>query len=262
MSPRVLLIIAGVLGIQAGALAQQPQTLEIAQSEASLAVQRLAPQLVAFAGSQANFLSLTNGLSQGMVVTLVTLTPDGFTQTATFAPVGTLPPIDVARTLETARQQLISRGIAAPTAAQLGTTLAGGALPTVLGAVQVTGLVAVAPLTPAATASTGSSVAPVGTGTDTSIAASTASNGLRVETRPTVPPAATATTGTTPAATTTPPRFTSESPFTRNTSDSPFTRNTSEVPIPAAGTAATGASTPAASPNGSPSPAVQFQNRR
>jgi hypothetical protein len=258
MSPRFLLIIAGALGIQAGTLAQQPQSVEIPQSEASLAVQRLAPQLVAFAGSQANFLNLTNGLTQGLPVTLVTLTPDGFTQTATFAPVGSLSPLDIARTLETARQQLIGRGIAAPTAAQLGTTLAGGALPTALGAVQVTGLVAVAPLTPAASASTGSSIAPAGT--DSSIIAPTASNGLRIETRPTVP-VATATTGT-PPATTVPPRSTSESPFTRNTSDSPFTRNTSEVPLPAAGTAATGASTPAPSPNGSPPPAVQFQNRR
>lgn len=97
----------------------------------------LAPQLVAFAGSDANFRNLVQGLSQGTPVTLVTATPDGLTQTVTFTPFGTMGATDIARTLETARQQLISRGIATPNALQVATALVGGALPTPAGTVQV-----------------------------------------------------------------------------------------------------------------------------
>src|SRR5258706_7408616 len=81
-------------------------------------VRSLAPQLVIFAGSEANFRNLVNGLSQGIPVTLVTTGADGSTQTVTFTPASTMTASEIARTLETARQQLIARGIATPTAEQ------------------------------------------------------------------------------------------------------------------------------------------------
>ena len=82
----------------------------------SLQVTRLAPQLVSFAGSQANFDSLVNGLALGAAVTLSTVLPDGQVQTVSFTPRGTMTATQIAQTLETARQDLISRGVAAPTA--------------------------------------------------------------------------------------------------------------------------------------------------
>ena len=130
------------LGFQSAAFSQA------AQSAASTQVQGLAPQLVEFAGSQQNFQSLVDGLAGGVPVTLSTLAADGSMQTTTFTPNGTLTAAQIAQTLEAARQQLISRGISAPTAQQIGVTLAGGALPTIAGTVQVTGLV---PVTAAAT---------------------------------------------------------------------------------------------------------------
>jgi hypothetical protein len=51
--------------------------------------------------------------------------------------------------LEGARQSLISRGIAAPTAQQLAATLAGGSLATNLGPTPVTGLIGTAQQSPA-----------------------------------------------------------------------------------------------------------------
>lgn len=192
------------------------------QSPASLEVLRLAPQLVAFAGSDANFQSLVNGLAQGLPVTLVTATPDGLTQTASFTPSGTLTPLQVAQTLEAARQQLISRGIATPNAQQIGVVLAGGSLPTAAGNVPVTGLV------PLAAAQTSAS------------AGVTASAGA-----------------TAPAA---PMQFTSDSPRLGNTSDTP-SAPASTVPATSSVPAAT-AATPGARSNGSPSPAAQLQNRR
>jgi hypothetical protein len=103
-------------------------------------VQLLAPQLLAFAGSPANFQSLINGLTQGTPVTLTTVNADGTVQIVTFAAGTTLTPVDAARMLETARQSLISRGIATPTAQQLAIALMGGALPTALGNASVTGV--------------------------------------------------------------------------------------------------------------------------
>jgi hypothetical protein len=100
-----------------------------------LQVERLAPQLVAFAGSQANFESLVNGLAAGVPVTINTVAADGLTQTVTFTPpggaVGT--PVEIARVLEAARQQLISTGVANPTAQQIATVLAGTAVPANVG---------------------------------------------------------------------------------------------------------------------------------
>src|SRR3979490_1606955 len=96
-------------------LSQTPPlfTVESRVVPAAVTVQQLAPQLVDFAGSLANFQSLVNGLALGVPVTLVTLTPEGFTQTVTFTPAaGGMTPVDIARTLELARQNLIARGIA------------------------------------------------------------------------------------------------------------------------------------------------------
>lgn len=102
-------------------------------------VQLLAPQLIAFSGSTANFESLVGGLTQGTPVTLTTLNPDGSVQIVTFVPGAALSAVDAARTLETARQSLIARGISAPTAQQLAIALMGGTLPTALGGTQVIG---------------------------------------------------------------------------------------------------------------------------
>lgn len=201
------------------------------QSPASLEVLRLAPQLVAFAGSDANFQSLVNGLAQGLPVTLVTATPDGFTQTASFTPGGTLTPLQVAQTLEAARQQLISRGIAAPTAQQLGVVLAGGTLPTAAGNVPVAGLV------PLASMQTSASV-----GASTPSAGNT--SGLTVQSTQTAAPM----------------QFTSDSPRLGNTSDSPIP---SASPVPATSSVpASTTGTAGARSNGPPSPAAQLQNRR
>jgi hypothetical protein len=124
-----------MLAFQTGALAQMASATSAAQD-----VQSLAPQLVTFAGSDANFQSLVNGLSQGVTVTITTITADGFLQTVTFTPAAAMSSAEIARTLEAARQQLIARGIANPTAEQIGVALAGGNLPTPSGAVQVGGL--------------------------------------------------------------------------------------------------------------------------
>jgi hypothetical protein len=108
---------------------------------ATLTVQRIAPQLVAFTGSQANFQNLVTGLSQGTPVQLFTLMPDGFTQLVTFTPGTALPADQIAQVLETARQRLIGLGIATPTAEQLAVALTGGVVPTAVGGSQVTALV-------------------------------------------------------------------------------------------------------------------------
>ena len=122
----------------------------------SLQVTRLAPQLISFAGSQANFDSLVNGLALGAPVTLSTTLPNGQVQLVSFTPQGTMTTQQIAQTLETARQNLISRGVAAPTAQQVATTLTGGVLPTQTGNVQVTALLPSTNLpAPAAASATG-----------------------------------------------------------------------------------------------------------
>jgi hypothetical protein len=193
-------------------------------------------------------------------VTLVTFTPDGFTQTVTFTPAVALAPVDIARTLELARQNLIARGVAAPTAQQLGVILAGGILPTAIGAVPVAGLVPVGlPASAIASASAGTSA--------TAVPAT--SGGLVVQINPTPGrvQTPTAVAGTLP-----PPRFTSDSPFLRNTSDSllpttpavasPFTSGSPPVSTSASPLSNT-SNTPVQAPSaGAPSPAVQLQIRR
>jgi hypothetical protein len=105
----------------------------------AISVQRLAPQLVSFAGSEANFQSLVNGLAGGTQVQLFTVLPNGFIQNVSFTPTAALTPSQVAQILETARQQLIGLGIGAPSAEQLGFALMGGVVPTALGGTQVPG---------------------------------------------------------------------------------------------------------------------------
>jgi len=99
-----------------------------------LQVQRIAPQLVAFAGSQANFDNLVNGLAAGSPVTLTTVDPSGAAQTVTFTPAGgaVSSPVEIARSLEATRQRFIASGVATPNAQQLGTTLAGTDVPVTL----------------------------------------------------------------------------------------------------------------------------------
>jgi hypothetical protein len=102
-------------------------------------VQRLAPQLVAFAGSEANFQALVAGLTSGTQVQLFSVLPTGFTQNVTFTPTAALSPAQAAQVLEAARQQLIGLGIGTPTAEQLAFALMGGIVPTALGGTQVPG---------------------------------------------------------------------------------------------------------------------------
>jgi hypothetical protein len=256
---RLVAAITVTFALQTGAIAQT------APNTGPQQVLALAPQLSAFAGSDANFQALVNGLLQGIPVTLTTLTADGFVQTVTFTPASTLSVADVARLLEAARQQLIARGIANPTAQQIGVILAGGTLPTPAGTTQV---VPVLPtltpggIQPGVLAGVPRPSAPVASTT-------TPATNLIVDIRPAVTPAlsTSASTGTSTTSTTssTAPvvRFTSDDTRLGNTSDSPLPPsttplNTSASPIPSSPTInpSTGVS------NGGPSPAAQMQGRR
>ena len=97
-------------------------------------IQTLSPQLVSFAGSDANLQSLVNGLSLGQPVTVVTQGVDGVLQIATFNPPNALG-ADVSRSLEQARTNLLARGITNPTAQQIGVALMGGVIATSAGQV-------------------------------------------------------------------------------------------------------------------------------
>jgi hypothetical protein len=130
-----LIPMIAALWLSAAAFAQTPAPSAVLQ------VQLLAPQLLAFSGSSANFESLVNGLTLGTPVTLTTVGADASVQIVTFLPGTTLPAADAARSLEAARQSLISRGIALPSAQQLAIALMGGTLPTPAGSTQVTGVV-------------------------------------------------------------------------------------------------------------------------
>jgi hypothetical protein len=103
-------------------------------------VQLLGPQLLPFSGSTANFDSLVSGLTTGIPVTLTTVSPDGFVQIVTFMPGTTMSALDAARNMERARQALISRGVATPTAQQLAIALVGGSLTTPSGTTPVAGV--------------------------------------------------------------------------------------------------------------------------
>lgn len=134
MSPARLVVVTLTAIACHGALAQSAVP-------PALAVQRLAPQLVTFAGSETNFQSLVNGLAQGTAVQLSSALPNGFTQTVTFTPGAPMTPAQIAQVLEGARQQLIGLGIASPTAEQIGFTLMGGIVPTPLGGAPVAGAI-------------------------------------------------------------------------------------------------------------------------
>lgn len=110
--------------------AAQAPAVSIAQE-----VERLAPQLIAFSGSRANFEALVTGLALGVPVTLTTVGADGLVQTVRFALPGGAQPdaTQIAQTLEGARQQLISQGVAAPNAQQLGELISGTTVPVTVG---------------------------------------------------------------------------------------------------------------------------------
>src|ERR671930_1779806 len=134
-----IFVLLATLALPAAAAAQSTQ-FQLG-SQPALEVQRLAPQLVAFAGGEVNFTNLVNGLAFGVPVTLTSATTPGGTQVVTFTPAGAMSVTQIAQLLESARQSLIARGIATPTAQQLGAVLAGGTLSTALGATPVTGAV-------------------------------------------------------------------------------------------------------------------------
>jgi hypothetical protein len=201
MLPKVLVLCVALIG------SASAQTTVVTTAPA-LEVQRLAPQLVAFAGGEVNFANLANGLALGVPVSLTTPLGAGATQVVTFTPAGTMSPLQVAQTLEAARQSLITRGVAAPSAQQIGVTLFGGQLQTASGNVQTPALVQSATVlvsnTLAQPANTASAPLPV---------PSAAAGGTTV-------------------------RNTSDSPLPRNTSDTPpspatgTVRNMSDSPLP------------------------------
>ena len=138
----IALLFSLALGANAFGQAINVQTLPTAAPLSfPLEVQRLAPQLVAFAGGDANFQNLVNGLASGTAVTLSTLLPTGATQVVTFTPAGSMTVQQIAQTLENVRQSLITRGIATPSAQQLATAITGGALLTPSGPTQIGGVV-------------------------------------------------------------------------------------------------------------------------
>ena len=135
---RIVLLLAAASAIAS----VQAQTVQFQTgTQPALDVQRLAPQLIAFAGGDVNFTNLVNGLALGVPVTLTSTVAPGVTQIVTFTPSGTMTPVQIAQVLETTRQSLIARGIATPSAQQLATALVGGTLPTALGNTPVNGLV-------------------------------------------------------------------------------------------------------------------------
>ena len=156
--PRAILAAFAAIALAPSALAQTmgvfPGTAPSTSTESTTfsastqQVQLLAPQLVPFAGSSGNFDSLVNGLTTGTTVTLATVAADGSLQIVTFTPPSALSPVDAARLLESARQNLISRGVAAPSGAQLAASLMGGTVPTLSGTSQLTGVLTGTTLSP------------------------------------------------------------------------------------------------------------------
>jgi len=227
--PARLALVAALAIACHGALAQTPTV------PPSVTVQRLAPQLVAFAGSEANFQALVAGLTGGTQVQLFSVLPSGFTQNVTFTPTAALSPAQAAQVLEAARQQLIGLGIGAPTSEQLAFALMGGTVPTALGGTQVPGQLntqtAANPPSPAAqiqaqNAGAGATAVPTATATTTTPGVT---NRVNVQTTPG--------TAVTPNTTVTAPRV--------NTSDSlvpPGATSRSPLPLtsasPALGTSA------------------------
>lgn len=132
---RFILAAAATVALNAAAFAQT------AFSPTAQQVQLLAPQLVPFAGSTGNFESLVTGLTTGTPVTLATIASDGSLQIVTFTPGTALSPVDAARLLEAARQNLIVRGIATPTGPQLAASLMGGTVTALSGTSALIGVI-------------------------------------------------------------------------------------------------------------------------
>ena len=186
MPARPILVAALAIACH-GAMAQTETASTV---PAPLAVQRLAPQLIAFAGSDANFQNLVNGLANGTPVQLTTTLSNGFSQTVTFTPTPLGSPAQIAQILEAARQQLIGLGIGTPTAEQIGFTLMGGLVPTPLGGTQVGGL-ANAQATTSAPSRAAQIQQQAGAGATAATTAPSVTSAVNVQTTPT---AATATT--------------------------------------------------------------------
>ena len=223
---RSLLLVAA-LALSTNALAQAVQTQTLpapTQVSPALEVQRLAPQLIAFAGGDANFQNLVNGLASGTLVTLST-----GTQVVSFTPAGKMTTLQIAQTLESLRQSLIQRGIATPTAQQLAIALAGGALPTALGTTQVNGVIA--------------TTTPLGTNT-----AAQQSPAVSVQGTFGAPAAGTAAAGGTAG-------------IRSNTSDSPFPRGMSDTPPTAVPGVTTGANSAPATPGATAAPEAGLRAR-
>src|SRR3954469_6865208 len=225
---RILLLVAA-LAVPAAHAQIQPTAASTASQ-----VLGLAPQLVGFAGGDLNFAALVNGLALGVPVTLTTPLSTGGSQVFTFTPSGTMSAVEIAQTLEKARQALISRGVATPTAQQIGTVLAGGSLTTASGTTGVTPIIA---------ATTSSTTAAGAT------ASTTQSPANAVQARNSAPVNAAAGSST-PAG-------------VRNMSDSPFPRGISDTP-PVVGPGTTAAVPPAVpgSPASPPPPACGARDPR
>jgi hypothetical protein len=243
--PFRLFLVAALLAPAIAAAQTTTTTTTVIGVPASLQVSRLAPQLILFAGGQSNFDSLVNGLALGTPVELSTTLPNGQVQITTFTPQATLTPLQIAQALETARQSLISRGIATPNGQQLAISLFGGALPTQTGNVQVTGVLG-APTQPGLAAAGATGTALTGT------AAST--NAVTTTTTPLANPNGSPSPGAllqgqNSASGTTPPSPAAiiQSRPDGNISNTPTTGNLSNTPstaTPAATTAAPVATTP------------------
>jgi hypothetical protein len=157
VSPRFGISSPATTGVSASGATFSPSTQQ---------VQFVAPQLIPFAGSTGNFESLVTGLTTGAPLTLATVAADGSLQIVTFTPASAVSPADAARTLEAARQNLISRGVAAPTGAQIAASLMGGTITTASGTSALTGVLT----------GTSSSPTPVLVRTDTGALQSGAAN--------------------------------------------------------------------------------------
>jgi hypothetical protein len=124
---RVFALLLALFSLQAGAQTTAQQIVATS------------PQLVSFAGSDANLQSLVNGLALGQAITLVTTGSDGLLQIATFTPPSALGN-GVSSALEQARTALIARGISQPTAQQVAVALMGGTILTTGGQLQIPGV--------------------------------------------------------------------------------------------------------------------------
>ncbi len=102
----------------------------------------LAPQLEAFAGSEANFERLASGLRGGTEVRLASMTPEGMREIVSFTAAQALPALQTVRVLEDARYHLLERGIAAPSGWDIALVLMGSMDITPDGPVRRPGLLA------------------------------------------------------------------------------------------------------------------------